>query len=152
MSEIPCPLREREMGVSHERQILEVADRELNASLIHVADRRGTPPGREDFQIHEVWGVQRRVLREPGPREVAVAAVIGQGDGEDGSVYDDQRRSRSARICREADARLRRPLDLPPARARTSSIVGFSASSLIIASRYSCIDLPAEAARRLSAL
>jgi hypothetical protein len=94
--------------------------------------------------------MQFRIAGQAGTGRVAVLAVVGERDGEDRCVDDDQRSSRSARRCDAAVSKLTCPPLRPPARARTSRTVGRSASSLSVARRYSCSDMPASAARRRS--
>jgi hypothetical protein len=129
-----------------DRQILKVFQGERGTSLRQDARCRTTAKNGEDLEVDEVRRVNLRFPGQSSAGDVPVGFVVGQRDGEDGGVDDDQKRSRSARTSLAAAARLTRPPVRPAERARTSWTVGFSASWFTVARRYSWRDCPDAAA------
>ena len=133
------------MGDTIDAQLAKVVERELRPALVEGARGRQPPPRRDDFDVEQVWGDESFALKAIA-RPVTVVPIVGQCRDDHAGVDDDHLPSRSARTASTADANDARPPARPPARWRTSSSVGVVASSVSNSSKYSCNDLPSDAA------
>ena len=128
------------------RQRSEVGPSKRCASIVETASCDEPAPRRDHLHVEQVRSRQPLTCKAVA-MSLAVAPVIGESRYEDAGVDDDQRESRSARTAFTASREGTFPPARWPARSSTSSRVGVLASSIRWASRYSCSDMPADAAR-----
>lgn len=145
--QLPAPLEQSPMRNAFEAQRLEIGQCCTHPVPAKLPGQPEAAPRRDDFEVDD-FRSRQLFPEETGTSMPTVGAVVAQRGHEHAGIDDDHGASRSARTAAVAEAKLARPPVRCSVRARTSSSVGRRASSTRRASRYSCSDWPAMAARR----
>jgi hypothetical protein len=145
-TESPAAFEELMVLGTSQREMAQVLERHLGTTIGEATGCGLPSQDGGDLEVDERRSSQL-FTSEPLARGVAICTVICNGWGEHARVDDDHRRARSRRIAGTDDLKDTDPPARPPARSKTSSRVGWVASSTSRPSRYSWSDCPAAAAR-----
>jgi hypothetical protein len=70
--ELPHAANEPEVRVARHRQVREIAQGQVDPPLVHIARSRPAAQHREDFQVDQMWDMQRGIRTESVSSEAGI--------------------------------------------------------------------------------